>query len=168
MADKLEKLIEIMEKQEDLLQFSRFNRQDAWDLGHTFADVIRERKLPAPVSIRLTSGLVVFQWAGEGTNPDNEYWMIRKFRLVRDTEKSTLLNAAYFKKKGETLESRGLDPRRYAVAGGGFPLRIKESGLAGVVTVSGLPQLEDHALLIEGISRHLGVKAPALPRGTKF
>jgi uncharacterized protein (UPF0303 family) len=168
MADKFDKLIGIMEKQEEILQFPHFNRQDAWDLGHVFADIIREQNLPLPVSIRLVSGLIVFQWAGEGSNPDNEYWMLRKFRMVRDTEKSSLLNAVQYKKNGDTLESRGLDPHRYAAAGGGFPIRIKGSGLAGVVTVSGLPQLEDHALLIEGISRYLGVKAPTLPKGTRI
>jgi uncharacterized protein (UPF0303 family) len=168
MADKLEKLIEILEQQEEILQFPHFNRQDAWDMGHVFADMIRERNLPLPVSIRLLSGLIVFQWAGEGSNPDNEYWMIRKFRMVRDTEKSSLLNAVSYRKNGDTLESRGLDPHRYVAVGGGFPVRIRGSGLAGVVTVSGLPQVEDHAVLIEGISRYLGVKAPALPKGTKL
>jgi uncharacterized protein (UPF0303 family) len=165
----LEKSIEIMKKQEELLVFPHFNRQDAWDLGHEFAGIIAEKKLPAPICIRLLSGLIVFQWAGDGTNPDNEYWMIRKFRLVRDLEQSTLLSVAWFKKKGETLEGRGLDPHRYAAAGGGFPIRIKGSGLAGVATVSGLPQLEDHALLVEAISRHLGIKnIPELPKDTKF
>jgi uncharacterized protein (UPF0303 family) len=160
----LEKSIEIMEEQEKILVFPHFNRTDAWDLGHVFAGITGEKELPAPVCIRLLSGLIVFQWAGEGTNCDNEYWMMRKFRLVRDLEKSTLLSAACFKKKGETLESRGLDPHLYAAAGGGFPVRIKDSGLVAVVTVSGLPQVEDHALLIEGISRYLGLNAPKLPK----
>jgi uncharacterized protein (UPF0303 family) len=164
-----DKIIEIITKQEELLVFPRFNRQDAWDLGHVFAEIIAKKKLPAPVSIRLLSGLVVFQWAGEGTNADNDYWMIRKFRMVRDLEHSTLLSVAQFKKKGETLESRGLDPHRYAAAGGGFPVRIKDSGLAAVVTVSGLPQAEDHALLVEGLSVYLGVQnVPRLPPNLKL
>jgi uncharacterized protein (UPF0303 family) len=167
--DTLDKTINIITKQESLLVFPHFNRKDAWDLGHVFADIIAEKKLPAPVCIRLPSGQIVFQWAGEGTNADNDYWMIRKYRLVRDTEMSTLLNVAQFKKKGETLESRGLDPHRYAAAGGGFPIKIKESGLAAVVCVSGLPQVEDHALLVEGISRYLGITSvPQLPKGTRM
>jgi uncharacterized protein (UPF0303 family) len=165
----LDKAIELMTNQEKALVFPHFNRRDGWDLGHVFAELIAEKNLPAPVCIRLPSGLIVFQWAGEGTNPDNEYWMIRKFRLVRDLEQSTLLSAAWFRKKGETLESRGLDPRRYAAAGGGFPIRVEGSGLAGVVTVSGLPQLEDHALLVEGIGRYLGLdRIPHLPKNIKL
>ncbi|GHV85053.1 UPF0303 protein [Spirochaetia bacterium] len=165
----LDKIIGTITKQEELLVFPQFNRQDGWDLGHVFAEIIAEKKLPAPICIRLLSGLIVFQWAGEGTNADNDYWMIRKFRMVRDIEQSTLLSVAQFQKKGETLEGRGLDPRRYAAAGGGFPIRIAGSGLAAVVTVSGLPQVEDHALLVEGISKYLGVtNVPQLPKNTKL
>ena len=163
----LDKTIEIITKQEELLTFPHFNRQDAWDLGHVFAEIIAQKKLPAPVCIRFLSGQVVFQWSGEGTNADNDYWMIRKFRLVRDTEMSSLLNVAWFKKKGETLESRGLDSHRYAAAGGGFPIKVQDSGLFAVVTVSGLPQTEDHGLLVEGISRYLGITGiPQLPKNT--
>jgi len=168
-AAVLDKMITLLELQENMLQFPHFNRQDAWDMGHVFADIIREKQLPMPVCIRLLSGLIIFQWAGEGANPDNEYWMIRKFRVVRDLEHSSLLCAASFKKKGETAEGRGLDPHRYAVVGGGFPIRIKGSCLAGVVTVSGLPQFEDHRLLVEGISSYLGVtNAPQLPKDAKL
>jgi uncharacterized protein (UPF0303 family) len=164
----LEKLIETMEKQEEVLQFPHFNRQDGWDLGHVFASLIAEKKLPAPICIRLVSGLIVFQWAGDGTNPDNEHWMLRKFRSVRDMERSSLLSAAFFKKKGETLEDYGYTSADYVVVGGGFPIKIKGSGLAGVATVSGLPQFEDHDLLVEGFSRYLGVTAPRLPKNSKL
>ena len=163
----LDNTIKMITQQEELLAFPRFGRRDAWDLGHVFAQIIGEKKLPAPVAIRLLSGQIVFQWAGDGTSADNDYWMIRKFRLVRDLDQSTLLSAAWFKKKGETLESRGLDPRRYAAAGGGFPVRIPGLGLAAVVTVSGLPQVEDHALLVEAIAAYLGVsQPPRLPEVT--
>ena len=37
----------------------------------------------------------------------------------------------------------------YAPHGGGFPLIVEGAGPVGVVIVSGLPQLEDHALVVE-------------------
>ena len=167
--NELDKIIEIIGKQEEMLVFSHFTRKDAWDLGHVFAEIIAEKKLPAPICIRLLSGQIVFQWAGEGTNANNDYWMIRKFRLVRDTEMSSLLNVVWFKKKGDTLESWGLDPHRYTLAGGGFPIKTKNSGLAAIVTVSGLPQTDDHALLVEGISKYLGIKdIPQLPKDIRI
>ena len=44
-----------------------------------------------------------------------------------------------------------LSEQAYAAAGGGFPIFIKETGCVGAVVVSGLPQLEDHRLVIEAI-----------------
>ncbi|GHU81734.1 UPF0303 protein [Spirochaetia bacterium] len=166
---KYDKYLTIMQKQEALLEFSRFTRKDAWDLGHTIAAIIEEKKLVAALSIRLASGLIVFQYATEGTYPDNEYWMLRKFNLVRDCGKSSLYSTMEFKKKGDTLESRGMDPHRYVACGGAFPIRIKDADIIGAALVSGLPQLEDHDLLIEGISRHLGVKnVPRVPLNIKL
>jgi len=167
MTDILDKIIEIINNQEELLVFPHFNKSDAWDLGHVFAEIIAEKNHKAAVCIRFVSGQIVFQWAGEGTNADNDYWMLRKFNLVRDTERSSLLNAARFKKKGDTLESRGLDPYRYAAVGGGFPVRIKNSGMVAVALISGLPHIEDHTLLVEGISKYLNIKdVPELPENT--
>jgi uncharacterized protein (UPF0303 family) len=49
----------------------------------------------------------------------------------------------------------GLDPAEYAAHGGAFPLRVPHIGVVGVVTVSGLPQAEDHALVVEAIEDYL-------------
>ena len=163
----LDKTIKITGEQEELLVFPRFSRKDAWELGHLFAEIITEKKLSATICIRLLSGQIVFQWAEEGTNANNDYWMIRKFHLVREMEMSSLRLRALFKKQGDTLESWGLDPQHYAVAGGGFPIRVKDSGLVAVVTISGLHEVDDHILAVEGISEYLGIKdIPQLSKNT--
>jgi uncharacterized protein (UPF0303 family) len=46
---------------------------------------------------------------------------------------------------------------QYAPAGGGFPIRIIGTGVVGAVTVSGVPQREDHNFVAECIAQHLGV-----------
>ena len=40
-------------------------------------------------------------------------------------------------------------------AGGAFPIRVRGVGLVGTVTVSGLPQLEDHRLVVTTLERFL-------------
>jgi uncharacterized protein (UPF0303 family) len=47
----------------------------------------------------------------------------------------------------------GLDPADYAAHGGAFPVRIANVGIVAVVTVSGLPQAEDHALVVTALER---------------
>ena len=55
--------------------------------------------------------------------------------------------------KGETLARHGLDLADYADHGGAVPIRVKGVGVVAVATVSGLPQAEDHALVLEALER---------------
>ncbi len=43
----------------------------------------------------------------------------------------------------------------YAAHGGSFPIRIRDVGVVGAVTVSGLPQAADHALVVEALRTFL-------------
>ena len=55
-----------------------------------------------------------------------------------------------------TFEDRtGLDPARYAAHGGSFPVTVRRVGVVGSVTVSGLPQLEDHSFVVEQLALFL-------------
>ncbi|MDR2370047.1 MAG: heme-binding protein [Treponema sp.] len=158
----IDKLTAVVEKQEELLCFPRFGRKDAWGLGNEAVKIILEHNHPMSVNIRLPSGLTVFQYLAEGSTADNQRWMDRKFNTVRDFEKSTLLfTLGLLKRRQKSLKERGLDPEYYAWGGGGFPIRIKDSGLAAVFTVSGLPGLEDHAVLVNAAAAFL--KAAGVP-----
>ncbi len=63
-----------------------------------------------------------------------------------------------FRARGTPFEeSSRLDPDRYAAHGGSFPLRLSPDGpVVGTVAVSGLPQAEDHRLIVEALERYLG------------
>jgi uncharacterized protein (UPF0303 family) len=52
-------------------------------------------------------------------------------------------------------DAPGLDPARYAAHGGSFPVIVRRVGVVGSVTVSGLPQLEDHSFVVEQITLFL-------------
>ena len=60
------------------------------------------------------------------------------------------------KAKGTTFnEQHDLPLQQYAAHGGAFPVRVRDVGVVGVVTVSGLPQADDHALVVEALTAHL-------------
>ena len=158
----VEKDIPIVEKQEELLRFSHFDRKDAWGLGQLMVSRIFQEELILSVSIRLSSGLILFQYMPEGTTANNESWMTRKFNVVRDMEMSSLLHSLRLDLKQQTLEERGLDPYLYAKSGGGFPINVTGTGVVGAVMVSGQPHLIDHEFIVESLSRFLEI--PYVPR----
>jgi uncharacterized protein (UPF0303 family) len=58
--------------------------------------------------------------------------------------------------KNDSLEARGLPVADYASHGGSFPLAVLGTGVVGSVTVSGLPQRDDHELVVEALCVLLG------------
>ncbi|MFW5807997.1 MAG: heme-binding protein, partial [Spirochaetota bacterium] len=49
-----------------------------------------------------------------------------------------------------------LPESEYAPHGGSFPILLRNTGIIGTVTVSGLAQEEDHDLVVEALSEYLG------------
>ena len=161
----IEELLAMLEMQEEILQFTHFTNEDAWELGKLLVSEIQRQKLPVAVTIRLNNGYTVFRYAANGTNIQNENWMQRKFNTVRTLETSTLHAAMLLKKSEQTLADWFLDEKEYAAAGGGFPIRIEEVGVIGAVIVSGLPHFADHDLIVKCISRYLHVDEVPRIRG---
>ena len=50
----------------------------------------------------------------------------------------------------------------YAAHGGSFPITLRNMGCIGAITVSGLPQRQDHALVVAVLAEHLGQEANRL------
>lgn len=153
----IDEAIKVLQMQEEVLQFTHFTNNDAWELGNLIVNEARKRELPIATSIRLNNGYIVFQYGFDGTNFYNQEWMRRKANTVKMTEKSTLHLYTLLQKSGETLEEWFLDPKDYALSGGGFPIRIEEVGVIGSVIVSGLEHMIDHDFLVKCISKYLHV-----------
>ena len=61
-------------------------------------------------------------------------------------------------KDGSSLEARmGLPPRDHASHGGSVPIFATSGACIGAVTVSGLPQRDDHSLVVEAMAAMCGV-----------
>ena len=148
-------LLAMCEEQEERLQFAHFSRADALELGLKLYE--NAKKQPVPVAIEITvNGLVVFRYFPDGALPDSELWLARKRNSVALMEMSSLHFLAWLEQNGETLESRKLPPNEYAAGGGGFPIRVRGTGVIGSICVSGLPDhMEDHRLVVETLTEVL-------------
>ncbi|CAM5532093.1 heme-degrading domain-containing protein [Streptomyces hirsutus] len=147
--------VEELEAQERRLVFRRFTHEDAWALGSLLVEMARERQAPVAIDIH-RAGQQLFHAALPGSAPDNDAWIARKRRVVERYGSASYLVGARHRAKGTTFEeSSRLDPDTYAAHGGSFPIAVEGAGVIGAVTVSGLPQLEDHRMVVEALTRFL-------------
>ncbi|MBG0565932.1 heme-degrading domain-containing protein [Actinoplanes aureus] len=155
MSEDLDKLIATTEEQERRLVFPRFDETDAWALGCLLVDLATERQLPVAVDIR-RGEQQLFHAGLPGSSADNDAWIARKVRVVYRYAASSYLVGRRLAAKGQTLgPDMGVDPAQYAAHGGAFPVRVPGAGVIGVITVSGLPQADDHALVVEAVEAFL-------------
>lgn len=155
MSDSFPSVAELA-AEEEALQFVSFTNDDAWQLGTALRGLAARRGAPVAIDIS-RNGSQLFRAALPGATPDNEAWIERKQRVVHRFGHSTLHVRQTFIERGTTFEEQsGLDPARYAAHGGGFPVLVRSVGAVGVLVVSGLPQLDDHRLIVTALRAHLG------------
>lgn len=142
--------------QEQELQFDSFDLEAAWQLGSMLRRMAAERKLGVVIDITLFS-MQVFYAALEGATPDNPNWVRRKRNTVFRLFKSSYSTGLGLLKQQTNLQAKlGLTDVDYAAHGGSFPIVVKGTGCIGAVTVSGLPQREDHNMVVEALAELLG------------
>jgi uncharacterized protein (UPF0303 family) len=155
--DEQRALIASLEEQERRLVFTRFDNTDAWRLGSAMAAAATERNLPVTIDIR-RGGQQLFHAALPGTTAENDSWIERKVNVVNRFAAASYLVGRRLAARGTALdEALGVEPRLFAAHGGAFPVRVKDVGVVGTVTVSGLPQADDHAFVTEMIGAFLGL-----------
>lgn len=132
------------------LVLQHFDHDDAWRLGVLLVDLARERGAGVTIDIR-RGRQQLFHYALPGTSPDNDAWARRKSRVVTHFGVSSYLVGLRLRLSGNTLAAHGLDERRHAAHGGSVPITVTGSGVIGAVMVSGLPQADDHRLVVEAL-----------------
>jgi uncharacterized protein (UPF0303 family) len=155
MTDEQSSLIASLAAQEEQLVFTRFDNTDAWQLGAAMVAAATERSLPITIDIR-RHGHQLFHAALPGTTAENDSWIERKVNVVNRFGAASYLVGRRLAANGTELdEALGVEPRLFAAHGGAFPIRIADVGVIGTVTVSGLPQADDHAFVTEMIAAFL-------------
>jgi uncharacterized protein (UPF0303 family) len=141
-------LLDELEGQERRLVFDRFDEEAAWELGLALRTTALSARLPVAISI-VRNGQRLFHAALPGSSADNDGWLARKMAVVDRYGRSSLRVGEQFRVDGGSFEEKSrLDPARFAAHGGAFPILLRGTGCIGSVAVSGLPQLEDHRLVV--------------------
>jgi uncharacterized protein (UPF0303 family) len=154
--------IAMIAEQEAMLVFEKFDEAAAYAIGSAIRERGLKEKHPIVVDIR-TWDRPLFYAALPGSTADNANWARRKRNVVQNFHKSTYRMVLEQQRPDRTFKpGAGLDSADYVLAGGGFPLTVKGAGVIGVIAVSGLPEREDHGVIVEVLAGYLGLDAKAL------
>lgn len=156
MSDTLQRDQQCIEQQERVLVFDSFDEQRAWSLGQRLRALAQERAHAVVIDIR-RFGQPLFYCALPGTTPDNPEWVRRKSNVVARFFRSSYAVGLHLQRQNSTLqEKQGLLLSDYSPHGGAFPLHVRGAGVIGSICVSGLPQRQDHELVVEALCLELG------------
>lgn len=129
-----------------------FDQNDAWALGTMMRDEAVRLGYPIVIDIR-KGDAPMFSVMLEGASGLNYDWARRKRNLTLLTEEASWFHSLKLAEGKDIIELMGLDPRDYTPHGGCVPIFVEGAGLVATVTISGLPQKEDHDFAVESLEK---------------
>jgi len=147
--------------EEQILKLPSLTNNDAIEIGQIAVTLGSQRKLPIAIEVRI-SEWIVFHASLEGAKPENDRWINRKVAVVMLNHHSTMFERVSAEERGvDWHKENGVADETHAIHGGALPL-ITEEGFKGILTISGLPQVEDHLLAVEVLTEFLARKGELL------
>ncbi len=137
-----------LEQQQARLELSRFDYADAWRVGAHMQAAAAAQNLPVAIEVSHGDTMVFFALM-PGATPDNPNWTRRKRAVALRFHRSSLYMRLLCEKHGWNFADRfRLPPEDFAASGGGIPIFVRGVGVVGAAAVSGLPDVDDHALVV--------------------
>ena len=148
--------------EEQILILPSLDLAGALEIGEIAKSLAVLRKLPIAIQVRLDDW-IIYHASLPGSKPENDWWISRKARVVMLKHHSTMHERVSAEERGvDWHKENNLLDETHAIYGGGLPLITKENGFAGVLLISGLPQVEDHLLGVEALTEYLACKGGLL------
>jgi uncharacterized protein (UPF0303 family) len=144
------------------LIYPRFDETTAWALGSALVASAQAQGLGIVINIR-TANRTLFHAALPGSAALNDLWARRKSNTALAFGKASLHVGCALREKGSSLAENGLAQSDHADHGGAVPVVVAGVGMAAVVTVSGLPQLQDHAMVVAAMQAQLAQMSQIKP-----
>ena len=133
------------------IEVNEFSNQVALDMGQRIIGLAKSRNQHIAVEIcRLNH--TIFLYFDDNLPADKHNWLRRKANVAKHFEESSLGVKSDLLAKGMSLEKTfGLDEKDFIAKGGAIPVFVKNAGMVATITVSGLPDVEDHNLIVEAL-----------------
>jgi uncharacterized protein (UPF0303 family) len=144
--EQYDALLQALLQEESDLQFSVFTNDTAYKVGNRIIEKAMRENKSIVVDIR-RNGELLFYSRMDGKSSHNDEWVSWKNNVVHHFGHSSYYMHVFLKSTGSTVEASGLNPSDYKAEGGAFPLLLKDEGIVGTITVSGLPGEEDHGMV---------------------
>ena len=140
-----------LEREQERLQLTGFDYATAWALGLRMQLEASARSLPVAIEVSHVNTVVFFALL-PGATPDNPDWTRRKRAVALRYHKSSLYMRLLCEQHGWNFHDRFRLPEAdFAASGGGLPIMVRSVGVVGAAAVSGLPDVEDHDLVVSAI-----------------
>lgn len=135
------------------LELPAFDVSEALNLGEIALSIAHEREYAVTIEIWVGDRLI-FRAALPGTSEENDDWLRRKHNVVKQIDESTLAVRVRHEELGQDFyQATGLPEVDFAAHGGGWPIKVRGTGTAGFMGVSGLPQVDDHKMIVEALQK---------------
>ncbi|EPY53808.1 hypothetical protein SPOG_02959 [Schizosaccharomyces cryophilus OY26] len=153
----LQELQKIVQEQEHALRFPSVSYSDCYTLGEIIRRLYSQARYTAPIVIDITiNGHQVFHLAFDGSSPDNDAFIKRKYATVNRFHMSSFRMGLMMSDSKTTISTKYNVPEGdYGAFGGGFPLTLTSGVQIGVICVSGLRQVQDHCIIVRAVAQLL-------------
>ena len=147
-----------LKAEETALTLPAFDIAAALEIGQIAYELATNRGINPAIEVRIGEW-IVFHASLPGTNPENDWWMGRKARVVLLTGRSSIHERVLAEETDiDWFAKHGVEEEQYAIHGGGLPINVAGKGLAGILLISGLPQIQDHLLGVDALTEYLARK----------
>ena len=148
-------------EEEAVLKLASLTNTDALEIGEIAVTLGKQRKLPIAIEVRIGEW-IVFHASLEGSKPENDWWIARKSRVVMLKQHSTIYERVLSEEIGiDWHKENNVVDETHAIHGGAVPL-ITPAGFAGILIISGLPQVDDHLFAVEVLTEFLARRGELL------
>ncbi|MCU1596978.1 MAG: hypothetical protein JWQ47_717 [Glaciihabitans sp.] len=137
----------------DRVELAHFSKEDAFELGTIAAGVIQEWGVNLAVDVVIGDDIVYRAKFGT-TGKGNDEWLAGKAAAATHFGEPSLLVKLRQQATGVPFEDLDLDHSTIKAHGGAIPLFVAGE-LVGTITMSGEPDVVDHDVNSEAVTRYL-------------